>query len=384
MKRMLAAFLAMLAVSGMLMVSAGAVKTTTKTYTLEKEYVESNAGSVTVKVTVDGYIGSLDMKACGIEDELLAANGWIDSSTAAGENVRDIMVVKSGSEVKFTITASNPNAFYNYCYTKGIMELAEKAEAEGNTYAAIYDDCGSGVRYTLMNTGSLDTMPMTVVPNNDGTVRMTTGGFDVASGRKISENTYAYTAHDGLYSFAFQGKDKAGDPVIDSYGYEARYVLGTFLFVTDEQIAQMEKDGTMTFHKNLNNQFVAYDHAYPGLADLLRVETPAPSAPGQQTPSQSGSEQDPEQELHAFFEDSKAGEYDNGMLYTYKLKNTTGKALKGSYLLVTYDPVKYSKDSYPYVQMFSMDLNMKAGEQKELSLIATTRALDTRLVIISQ
>jgi len=375
MKRVLAAFLTVVLLVGMLAISASAVKTGTKTYTLEPQYVESNVGSVTVKVTLNGYIGSLDMKACGIEDELLAANGWIDSTSAAGENVRDIFVLKSGSEVKFTITASDPNAYYNYCYTKGIMDLAEKAEAAGNTYAAIFDDCGGGVKYTLMGNGTLDNMPMTVVPNDDGTARLVTGGFDVASGRKISDTTYAYTAHDGLYSFAFQGKDKAGDPVMDSYGYEARYVLGTFLFVTDEQIEQMQEEGTMTFHKNLNNEFVVYDHAYPGLADLLKVDAPAQSGPVQKDPVEKEPDKTPKQALHAAFNDRKASEFDNGMSYSYTLENTTGEKLKGPYLLVTFESVKDNKDSYPYLQMFAMDINMKAGEKKEMELIAKTRSL---------
>ena len=226
MKRMLAAFLALLAVSGLLMVSAGAVKTTTKSYTLDAKYVESYAGSAKVEVTVNGYIGSLDKKACDL------------GSGLGADDSEEIIVLKSGSDVKFTIKASNPNAYYNYCYTKGVKALEEKAAAEGNTYPAIYDDCGGGVMLTREgdNFGSLS---MFVWPNDDGTAKMNAAGFNVASGRKISNNTYAYTAHDGLYSFAFQSKDKNGDPVMDSYGYEARYELGTFLFVTDEQIAAM-------------------------------------------------------------------------------------------------------------------------------------------------
>lgn len=246
--------------------------TTTHTYTLESPYVYSDLGPVTVTVTLDGYIGSLDAAACGLKDEMNAINGWTHwRGTETPDSLRDILVLTQGSKVTFTITGDDPDAAYNFCYDPASTGVGTVGTG------LVSDECGGGVVYRPGGGGSLANTPLTLTASLDGSVTFYAGSFMVGKGHKLTEDTYAYTMQDGLYTLTFNAKARGS---MDAYGYTARYVLGTFLVISSDQAAQLADQGTVTFHEIHSNKFesMTYSHAYPGLAELLAAagEKPAP------------------------------------------------------------------------------------------------------------
>jgi len=242
------------------------------TYKLDKEYICSEIQGLEVTVTLDGCIGTIDMQEVGIEDEIRAGFGFAPSHPGwevypTITEPRPIYVLKSGSDVKFTI--NNPDASYNYCFDP---------KMQPDEYGFLYDDSAGGQIYSA-EFGEVDGINTFITANRDGTATLTAGGIYSAEARKLSETSYAYTATDGLYLFCFNAKNKAdsADGVYwDPYDSVARYCLGTFLFISEEQVAEYEATGTMTFHKD-NYEFIGtYSHLYPGVAELLGGETPAP------------------------------------------------------------------------------------------------------------
>lgn len=332
---------------------------TTKTYTLTDEYISSEIQGLEVTVTLDGYLGTLDMQEVGIEDEILAGFGYVpdmpnwDWTNYPGvTNPRPVYVLKSGSDVKFTI--NNPDASYNYCFDPNM---------DPNEFP--YDDSAGGQIYSC-EFGEPYGINTFISANGDGTATLTAGGIYSAQARKLSETSYAYTAKDGLYTFSFNAKNKAdsADGVTwwptDSV---ARYVLGTFLFISEEQVAEYEATGTMTFHKD-NYEFIGtYSHLYPGVAELLGGETPEM------------------QDFSIWFEgDDTIYPSDYGPVYRAILTNNTQDPIQGYYAVMTYSEQKTKRDRV-IAQIHALDVDLQPGESEEIYLTSQFYGLSRRDVI---
>lgn len=281
MKKLVSLVLALVLVLAMLPANTFAVQipqTQTKTFTLDEDQIarynpDLADMEVSVTVTVDGYLGEIDSKAIGFTDPV---NYWAWYQTHATAAENPVMVLKSGSEVKFTINSNDPRAYCNPVYE------ATEADRDPDGWFPIMDDSGGGISIfpSPNGNGRLTSYQNFVMSNYDGTAYMNAGMTVVANARKISTNSYAYTADEGLFIFDFNSYD----PAIFADGYSSVgpcgdivYTLGAFLFVSDEQIAEMEQNnGAATFRKDLaEREFPSefyYTHAYPGLAELFGIE----------------------------------------------------------------------------------------------------------------
>lgn len=246
--------------------SAASLSTKSYPYTVTDEYIDSDIGKVGVTVKLDGYIGELDMKAIGIENELENGLGYTPD-TASPSTSRPVYVVKAGSNVTFTI--NNSKGAYNFCYDNGVAP---------DEYGSIYVDAGGG---TFYDGTSPELYPITMSPSrlSSGKVALNAAGIISVDTKKVNSNTYSYSAEDGLYTFAFTATDKVSGDEWWMADIMARYVIGTFLFISEEQVDQLKASGTMTFHKGL---VCEYDRVYPGLAELLGI-TEAECTYGQAT-----------------------------------------------------------------------------------------------------
>lgn len=329
------------------------------TYKLDKEYICSEIQGLEVTVTLDGCIGTIDMQEVGIEDEIQAGLGFAPSYPGwevypTITEPRPIYVLKSGSDVKFTI--NNPDASYNYCFDP---------KMQPDEYGFCYDDSAGGRIYSY-DFGELDGINTFINANGDGTATLTAGGIYSAQARKLSETSYAYTATDGLYLFCFNAKNKAdsADGVYwDPYDSVARYCLGTFLFISEEQVAEYEATGTMTFHKD-NYEFIGtYSHLYPGVAELLGGATPEM------------------QDFSIWFEgDDTIYPSDYGPVYRAILTNNTQDPIQGYYAVMTYSEQKTKRDRV-IAQIHALDVDLQPGESEEIYLTSQFYGLSRRDVI---
>lgn len=348
MKKRLTGLLSLALLVSLLTLPAGAAggsapQPQSKTVTLPAACIDSALGEVTVTVTYTGWLGELDGTANGIPGDG-HANDW--SAGPAGVADPKIIVVKEGSEIRFTIQAEDPMAAYNYCYD-GVYYPDDSA-----SYG--WDDCGGGA---LFYDGKNSAFPMQVYGTADGSTVFSAGPLFAEDrqplGKKLSANQYAYTPVNGLATYVFQAKEKPGE-TFQPNGYTAKYLLGTVLTVSDQQIQEMQQTGTMTFLEGVSayGQDLSYQHAYVGLAELLAGQ-PVPTARPQLSVS------------------DNYQRFDSGVGYESTLTNTTGKPLQGSYALLTYFPQKYL--DYDGTEAFQaqvqpIDVDLAAGESMSLTL----------------
>lgn len=348
MRKPLTGILVLALLASLLALPAGAAGSTdpqpqSKTVTLPAACIDSALGEVTVTVTYTGWLGELDGAANGISGDG-HANDW--SAGPAGVADPKIIVVKEGSEIRFTIQAQDPMAAYNYCYD-GVSYPDDSA-----SYG--WDDCGGGA---LFYDGKNSAFPMQVYGTADGSTVFSAGPLFAEDrqplGKKLSANQYVYTPVNGLATYAFQAKEKPGE-TFQPNGYTAKYLLGTVLTISDAQIREMQQTGTMTFLEGVSayGQDLSYQHAYVGLAELLAGQ-PVPTARPQ------------------LYVSDSCQHLDTGVGYESTLTNTTGKPLQGSYALLTYFPQKYTDRlgaAAFQAQVQPIDVNLAPGESTSLTL----------------
>lgn len=310
-------------------------------YKLTEKYIDSHGlkGDVNVRVNLSGVLGTLDMAEVGIENEIRKACGWSWwYGDTEPDTQRPIYVLKSGSKVNFSISSTDPQACYNFCY--------DKREFDQYTF----DDCGGGCVYRF-DEGEMDSSPLFVLPNGDGSAMLTGGTYATASAKKTGSNSYSYSAEEGLFTFCFTAKEKAGEGEFDdNTGGVGKYIIGTFLFVSEEQVAELEQSGTMTFHDEA--EWTAYQHLYPGIAELFDIDLKPISI--------------------RFGDDFYATDfygYHNEITFT----NNTKEHIKGVFSLLLYtdrlwcgacNGVIYETEhrAKPAGQIYSIDLDLEAGE----------------------
>lgn len=258
--------------------------------------------NVKVEVTYTGWLGEIDAVQNGVERG--AING-------------KIAVLKEGSEIRFKITSTDPAAYYNFCY--------EQTRFADDTYG--WDDSGSGWYYY-----NNDMMNVMTYGQADGTTKFAAGPLFRPElktfGRKISDNTYAYQAINGLMEYHFTAKYKPENNDYIPQGGVAEYLLGTALTISDEQIKELEETGTMTFLKGVTldgTQNVEFQREYQGLAELLGLSA----------------SQNPQIKITAY-----EGLYDAGHTYDYIITNNTGKAIDTYYGLLFYHAKAYDEGEY--------------------------------------
>lgn len=314
----------------------------TVSYELEEEFIDSHgiSGNVKVKVTLENCIGELSASDAGIGSEILNAAGWSwwyrDDYNSAREN--PIYVLKSGSKVKFTITASDPQAYYNFCYNR--------QQFDGYTF----DDCGGGCVYRYDPDYGWDTSPLFVTPNGDGTANMSGGTYATAKAVKSGSNSYAYSAEEGLFTFCFTAKEK-GD-YMDNVDGVGKYVLGTFLFVGERQASELETIGTMNFHSFYEEGQYVYDYLFPGIDNIFELDL---------------------RPISIHFDDDFY-ESDYGHCNSVTFRNNTNEPVKGAFSLLLYsDRLKCDACSgkksatvhseTPRALIYSIDLDLEPGEK---------------------
>lgn len=294
----------------------------THTYTVYgREYFKQNPKTVGCTVTLDGYLGEIDL------------TGHVDG-------VGKVYVVAAGSDVKFTINSNNPDEYYNFCYDKGEQGMF------------VYDDCGGGLSYYDYN-GSIESAPIFVSPNDDGTAALSGLTTLEATGKKVGEKSYVYTMHnDGLITFAFNSKTKGADEP-DPTEIVIRYNLGTFLFVREKQVKELEETGIMTFYnkEDVKVQFREYQYLYPGLTDLFGIKL---------------------QPIGLRFGDDVFMS-DMGPINDLIITNNTKEKISGVYSMLIYSPklrcdaCAYGADEEghrdrPSAEIYSIDLDLEPGE----------------------
>lgn len=313
--------------------AASVPKPQTKTVKVAADNIYSSLGDVSVEVTYTGWLGEI----ASIPRD--GASDWIGGPAG---NTDKIAVLKEGSEIRFTIKAKDPMAYYNFCYD-GIY--TPDVFSENIVYG--WDDCGGGTLYFYSKDG-LQGYPIQVYGNKDGTSSFQPGNIFEKSqpfGRKLGSGQYAYTAYNGLLTYAFNAKP-ARDENNDYFpnDYTARYVLGSALTVNDEQIKEMQETGAMTF---LDGTEYEYQYAYPGVAELFGLEEKSASG------------------LTFYFDDSEHL-LDNGHAYSYTLTNNSDQAIKGCYALLSYRPRMMYDGLYSgpvfHGQLHKFDLDLQPHE----------------------
>lgn len=313
--------------------SAGAAavpKPQTKTVQVTADNIYSSLGDVSVEVTYTGWLGEI----ASIPRD--GAGDWLGGPAG---NTDKIAVLKEGSEIRFTIKAGNPKAYYNFCYD-GI-----RTENSGMEYG--WDDCGGGTLH-FYNENGLQSYPIQVYGKADGSTGFKSGDIFKELqpfGRKLGSGQYAYTAYNGLLTYAFSAKP-ARDESNEFYpnDYAARYVLGTALTVSDAQIKEMQETGTMTFLKGTEYE---YQNAYPGVAELFGLP-PTKTNP-----------------------DFRIYEQGQKEPHGYIATNNTGKQLTAYYALLSYWPkttyypateISPYESEYFRGQLLALDLDLAPGE----------------------
>lgn len=359
MKKFLASALSLAMLVSLFPVSAAATapKAQTKTVTLAADNIYSSLGDVSVKVTYTGWLGEIDAAACGVD--AADVNAWIGGPSGS---VGAIPVLKEGSEIRFTITAKDPMAYYNFCYD-GIY--TGDVFMPGIEYG--WDDCGGGAMYFIATDtqyGYLDELsiyPIQVYGRADGSTEFSAGVIyeddKQPFGRKTGKGEYTYHAHNGLLSYAFNAKyARDEDNTYSPNYYTARYNLGAALTISDAQVKEMCETGTMTFLKGTEFE---YKHAYPGLATLLGLK-------------------EPEKKLDIQFDDDFFNS-DIGPINNVTITNNTGAAVDGVYTLLMYSPkmqckacnsngiIPTHKDE-PAAELYSFDLDLAPGKSATYTL----------------
>lgn len=322
--------------------AASVPKPQTKTVKVTADNIYSSLGDVSVEVTYTGWLGEI----ASIPRD--GASDWIGGPAG---NTDKIAVLKEGSEIRFTIKAKDPMAYYNFCYD-GIY--TPDVFSESIVYG--WDDCGGGTLYFYSKDG-LQGYPIQVYGNKDGTSSFQPGNMFEKSqpfGRKLGSGQYAYTAHNGLLTYAFNAKP-ARDENNDYFpnDYTARYILGSALTVSDAQIKEMQETGTMTFLKGTEYE---YQYAYPGVATLLGLaEKPVVEEPASDY-SFKVTRVKPE-----FYSKDSNGDYilDNGASYGITFTNNTAEPLTREIAFVSYGK-KLNEYAHLDAQIHYVSLNMAA------------------------
>lgn len=313
-------------------------KAQTKTIKLDDAFIYSKVGPVDVTVTYTGWLGEIDMPE-GIDE---SDDFWLSLSNPPE---RKVQVIKAGSEVRFTVRASDPAAYYNIAYEKGEFE------------PFTFDDCGGGRLYSYEEMDkrffSYETF---VIPDGNGTARYLSTPYKNAEGKKTGTNSFSIKPNEGLMALAFNGKTPGVENWVNYGDIKARYMLGTVLALTEEQIADLSAGKTPSYEKNVCPGTYKYD--YPGLMELFGEKTP---------------EKEP---LEIFFDLKGYEPYDNGLQYSYKLTNNTSEHIKGYYALLSYKAEVYDEHD-PSNQTCCMnatfhpiDIDLPAGESVREELMA--------------
>lgn len=351
MKKLLAGALSLTLLAALLALPAlaadGVPSPQSKTVTLPAECIDSTLGKVSVTVTYTGWLGELDGEANGITGDG-HANDW--SGGPAGVEDAKIIVVKEGSEIRFTIRADDPMAAYNYCYDGVYYDGGDTLYGTGYGW----DDCGGGA---LFYDGANSSFPMQVYGTKSGASVFSAGPIfseDMQPlGRKVGEGEYVYTPVNGLATYTFQAKEKReADGSFLPNGYTAKYLLGTVLTINDQQIKEMQETGTMTFLEGVTayGSDLSYQHAYVGLAELLGGA---------------------DAQLLQLRVSNTCKRYDTGLGYQATLTNTTTEAIRGCYALLSYFPRKYQDSSGSgtfYAQVQPIDVDLAPGKTVSLEV----------------
>lgn len=342
MKRLQALILALVLCVGLTVPAfAAAPKSQTKTVTLDDAFIYSKVGPVKVTVTYTGWLGEIDMPD-GVDER---ESDW--TSVFTGAPKRKVQVIQAGSEVRFTVRASDPSAYYNIGYEKGEFDMYT------------YDDSGGGCSYWYdSQDASFFERPFFVLPVGDGTAQYKGGYGGVrATGKKTGASSFAITVDEGLMTLAFNGKTP-GVENWDNYGnFKARYLLGTVLAVTKEQEADLAAGKTPTFHKGQDwcGYLLEYQYDYPGLMELF----------GQKTPDK--------EPLEIWFDERTVSGLDNGLSYHYTITNNTDETITGYYALLSYEP---EDDRYWMgAQFHLLDIDIPAGKTVSGTLVSGMKNL---------
>jgi hypothetical protein len=348
-KRIIALALGLLISANLLsptMASAASVPVpTSKTITLSSEEMalgtELKDQNVKVEVTYTGWLGEID-----------AAQNGVESGAINGK----IAVLKEGSEIRFKITATDPAAYYNFCYEK------TRFDDEDNPYG--WDDSGSGWYYY-----NADMMNVMTYGQGDGTTKFAAGPLFRPElqefGRKINANTYAYQAVNGLMQYRFTAKYVPENNTYVPYGGVAEYLLGTALTINDEQIQELAETGTMTFLKGVmldGTESVEFQRQYQGLPELLGIAV---------------EEKPLEYVIENYdFHNTGSDEYilDTGVSYKVTVKNTTNAPIHQYYALISYNPS--ASDSFGFTgQIHYFQIDLEPGESKAYPFVSYFRGL---------
>lgn len=346
MKRLQALILALVLCVGLTVPAfAAAPKSQTKTVTLDDAFIYSKVGPVKVTVTYTGWLGEIDMPD-GVDER---ESGWSYGFTGAPE--RKVQVIQAGSEVRFSVKAYDPSAYYNIGYEKGEFDMYT------------YDDCGGGSSYWYdSQDASFFESPFFVRPVGDGTAEYSSGyGGIRATGKKTGTSSFAITVDEGLMTLAFNGKTPGLENWSNYGDFKTRYLLSTVLAVTKGQEADLAAGKTPTFHKGLewgDGTLLEYLYDYPGLMELF----------GQKTPDK--------EPLEIRFDERTVSGLDNGLSYHYMITNNTGETITRHYALLSYDP---EDDRYWMgAQFHLLDIDIPAGKTVSGTLVSSMKDLSRK------
>ena len=318
-KRALSLLLALVCLVCLLSPAVSAAAPVAKPHTVTKS-VNTEFGPATVSITYTRWYGEIESKYSGLPNAYT-------------------QVIEANSEIRFTISAADPRAYYNFVYDKGEFEWYD------------FDDCGGGSWHHYdISSGSFD-YPCFVMPNGDGSARYVAATNTVATCKKLAANSYVLTVKEGAMTPAFSLKTIEDN--LCSYGI---YNLGTILAVTPEQLDDVRAGKAPTFYAG-----TMFEHSYvfPGLAAMFGAEEPEPMYPG----------------FGIYFSDSSSRYYDDGICYTYSIQNNTEEAMTGPYVLAFFRTEKETSAHYPTLELFSFDLALEPGDRIDSQLISKLGSL---------
>lgn len=306
-KRILSLLLAVICLACLLSPAASAAGPAAKPHTVTRS-VNTDFGPATISITYTRWLGQIESKYSGLPGTYTN-------------------VIEANSEIRFTITAADPRAYYNFVYDKGEFEWYD------------FDDCGGGYWHHYDVTSGCHDYPVFVMPNGDGSAKYIAATNHIATCKKVAANSYVLTVKEGAMTPVFSLKTI--DDNLFSYG---AYGLGSVLAVTPEQIADVKAGNAPTFYAD---NMYAHTYVFPGLAKLFGAEEPEPLYPG----------------FGIYLNDSDSKLYDNGVQYTYSLQNNTEESMVGPYVLAFFDTAKDYASQYPYLELYSFDLDLQPGDR---------------------